>query len=617
MALHTQTTVIVKAEGREVKLEQFTSLEIHQSVADHHFFQIVIDRDWLAGTGNVFNQVKDLIGKEIIITIKPDNLQLKGSPLVFKGIVTELNGGRAGGGAQGVCIIKGYSTTILLQDDPHIEAFENKTLAAILKKVIKDYPANLLKTTMQPVLNGALPYIVQYRENAFEFIKRLSVRYGEWMFYDGEQLVVGRPAGEKVKLVYNHNLQSFQLDMRTVPHNINYAFYDIANAGAVFSDTASKEPGQMSAFMEHVAGQSQTLYAKQALQKLNQDLNGAPQQQLEAMAALSKKGRIAQMITMKGNSDDTGVGIGKTIEVQESPYQGEGGSYGDYTVIAVSHICNGKGEYQNVFTAVPSGAAVPYTNVNASPFAEAQSATVIENHDPKGMGRIRVRFQWQSQGMTPWIRIISTAGGGDKGFFIIPEKGEEVWIGFEGGNPEMPYVMGTTYNGKATTAFSDPDNNRKVIKSRNGHIIELNDTGGNESITITDKSGNIIVFDTKESSIMMTAPETFVINAKNFHVIAKENITLTTQEQDIIVTSKRNIGVTGQQNIRMNTVEQDIAIAGKKNVSINARTKNVNIAASKSLNANGRLSASIQSLVSLSMMSGVKANMKSGKTNVI
>ncbi|MEC3874209.1 phage baseplate assembly protein V [Chryseobacterium sp. T9W2-O] len=33
-----------------------------------------------------------------------------------------------------------------------------------------------------------------------------------------------------------------------------------------------------------------------------------------------------------------------------------------------------------------------------------------------------------------------------KGFHFIPEIGEEVLVGFEGGNAEKPFIMGTHYN---------------------------------------------------------------------------------------------------------------------------------------------------------------------------
>ena len=89
-------------------------------------------------------------------------------------------------------------------------------------------------------------------------------------------------------------------------------------------------------------------------------------------------------------------------------------------------------------------------------------------------------------------------GGSGRGFYFIPEKGEEVLVGFEGMNPEKPYVIGGGYNTAAKSGFADSGNNIKAIRTRSGHTIELNDTEGGEMITINDKEGNSIHINTAE-----------------------------------------------------------------------------------------------------------------------
>ncbi len=98
---------------------------------------------------------------------------------------------------------------------------------------------------------------------------------------------------------------------------------------------------------------------------------------------------------------------------------------------------------------------------------EAQSAIVTDNHDPKGLGRIRVKFHWMTDGeKSPWLRVTSLYGGDGKGMFFIPEIGEEVMVGFEGNSPTKPYIIGTVYNGKAKTNFSNQDNDVKVLQTK-------------------------------------------------------------------------------------------------------------------------------------------------------
>ena len=128
--------------------------------------------------------------------------------------------------------------------------------------------------------------------------------------------------------------------------------------------------------------------------------------------------------------------------------------------------------------------------------------------------------------MSPWLRIASPHTGGGKGMHFIPEKGEEVIIAFEGGDAEKPYVIGTVYNGKAKITFANAENDLKVIQTRSGHVIELNDTKGAESITITDKNKNQIVIDTAADSIDMTANSSINLNATTINLMASAAITM-------------------------------------------------------------------------------------------
>ena len=53
--------------------------------------------------------------------------------------------------------------------------------------------------------------------------------------------------------------------------------------------------------------------------------------------------------------------------------------------------------------------------------------------------------------------------------------------------------MGTHYNGSETSGYGTSDNSIKAIHTRSGHILKFTE---DESIILTDKSGNIMTFDT-------------------------------------------------------------------------------------------------------------------------
>ncbi|KMQ58541.1 hypothetical protein ACM39_18585, partial [Chryseobacterium sp. FH2] len=95
-------------------------------------------------------------------------------------------------------------------------------------------------------------------------------------------------------------------------------------------------------------------------------------------------------------------------------------------------------------------------------------------------------------------------------------------VGFESGNAEKPFVMGTHYNGSETSGYGTSDNKIKAIHTRSGHILKFTE---DESIILTDKSGNEMIFDTVGSNITVTAPETMTFNCKNMNINVGENMT--------------------------------------------------------------------------------------------
>ncbi|HEX8577214.1 MAG TPA: phage baseplate assembly protein V, partial [Flavobacterium sp.] len=155
--------------------------------------------------------------------------------------------------------------------------------------------------------------------------------------------------------------------------------------------------------------------------------------------------------------------------------------------------------------------------------AESQSAKVYDNNDPEGMGRIRVLFYWGAGGynVTDWVRMVQPHSGAGKGFHFIPEIGEEVLVGFEGGNAEKPYVIGTHYNGKQSSGFHTPGNDLKVFKTRSG--IENRSNDAERSWQQSTPDGNFLQFDGQGNAIL-NVPQKLTINATNVEINAFNNV---------------------------------------------------------------------------------------------
>jgi len=144
---------------------------------------------------------------------------------------------------------------------------------------------------------------------------------------------------------------------------------------------------------------------------------------------------------------------------------------------------------------------------------------VTNNQDPDGLGRVKVKFPWLSDvDESTWARIAAPMAGDQRGVYFLPEVEDEVLVAFEHGDVRFPYVLGALWNGKDAPPASNDDgkNNVRIIKSRSGHVIKLNDEDGKETIEIVDKSEkNSILIDTANNSIALTSDKDITLSASN------------------------------------------------------------------------------------------------------
>ena len=144
---------------------------------------------------------------------------------------------------------------------------------------------------------------------------------------------------------------------------------------------------------------------------------------------------------------------------------------------------------------------------------------VTNNKDSEGLGRVKVKFPWLSDSdESHWARVAAPMAGDKRGFYFLPEVEDEVLVMFEHGDVRFPYIIGALWNGKDAPPASNDDgkNNIRIIKSRSGHTIKLNDEDGKETIEIIDKSEkNSIVIDTAKNTITITSEKDITLSAPN------------------------------------------------------------------------------------------------------
>jgi uncharacterized protein involved in type VI secretion and phage assembly len=164
-------------------------------------------------------------------------------------------------------------------------------------------------------------------------------------------------------------------------------------------------------------------------------------------------------------------------------------------------------------------------------------ALVSDIKDPDGSGRVKVTLPWSpdtgGDRYDAWARLATMMGGNNRGTWFIPDVNDEVLVMFEGGDPRRPYVVGALWNG----SDSPPDsmdgagnNYRKVIRSRNGVKVTLDDTDGLEKfiaetpggqkVTLQDGPGAVWIEDSNGNSIKLESSGITITSAAKVTVNA-------------------------------------------------------------------------------------------------
>jgi uncharacterized protein involved in type VI secretion and phage assembly len=150
------------------------------------------------------------------------------------------------------------------------------------------------------------------------------------------------------------------------------------------------------------------------------------------------------------------------------------------------------------------------------------AALVTDLRDPDNQGRVKVTLPWSpdtgGQRYEAWARLATMFAGNNRGSWFVPDVDDEVLVCFEHGDPRRPFVIGGLWNGRDAPPESMDgagNNEKKVLCSRNGVKITLDDTDGREqlkletpggqTVTLKDGPGAVEIVDSNGNSIKLEA----------------------------------------------------------------------------------------------------------------
>jgi len=205
------------------------------------------------------------------------------------------------------------------------------------------------------------------------------------------------------------------------------------------------------------------------------------------------------------------------------------------------------------------------------------TALVTNLDDPDDLGRVKVKYAWLGEIESYWVRIASPMAGAQRGFFCLPEINDEVLIAFEHGDVHRPYIIGALWSSTdkppkpKSEAIAGGKVNQRVLKTRAGHLIILDDKQGEEQVSVTSKSGHTVILNDKSGSESITIKDK---TGNNQMVIDSTKNSMTIKVNgDFVVDAKGKITLQSVQDMTLDTkAKSNIKAMGPLNVESKAQT---------------------------------------------
>jgi phage protein D len=405
--------------------------------------------------------------------------------------------------------IRAFDESHRLARGEHIRDFQNTTDSDIAKKIASETglkPVGIESTTV------VYPYVFQDNETNLAFLKKRAALIG-FMAYVREGTLYFhklKQSKEVQSLAWGQDgLTEFYSNTSSVqqPTEFEVRGWDPKRKEAVSAktDTGKGHPEAKAADRVDAAQKG----AKD-IGKAKRLLSTTVRSDKQAMEMV--KGEAGRWAGMHMQAEGVSAGNPALSAGTSVTFSNLGEKFtGKFILTKATHVWDSKKRYTTHFDVAAHSETAMAGLLNSSqsePRVGFAIGIVTNNDDPEGWGRVKVKYPALSEEKeSDWARVVSVGAGIERGIEFIPEINDEVLVGFEQGDIHCPYVLGGLWNGKDAPPKKTPDVvsggkvERRIIRSRTGHIVILDDSTSSPSVTIKTKAGHKIVLDDKAPSI--------------------------------------------------------------------------------------------------------------------
>lgn len=601
-----------------------------------------------------FTACSSMIGKPVTLTLQTDSIEQQivgfaagsqNADVEFEGFVTNARAVRRE--SEYVIEVTAETKDTVMNDSPDRALYNEQTLSAIVNDVLQR--CGVEGSEVQPKFEDQIFFTVQYNETNYQFLQRLAARYGEWMFNNGKKLHFGKLTDqESIVLAYpSQDLPEYGASLQTyhmlfgymgqaynnLPNYVAYSGTDIEDTGNPLNDAAfaaSKE--NYTSKVYNIMGDAGLESDDVAESVGDYDKLSPPVYQESPQSR--RQGRRANMLVYEGKTYCSKMKIGAKLTIKDNYINGNTMTdksevqQDEILITEVEHRFTIDEQYSNTFRGVTAAIDYPpYLDRRIHPVCHHPVRGVVKDtEDPKHWGRVRLRIPLLERDhgpedkkyWTPWVHVAQPYTNGSKerkiGMHLIPEINSVVFVDFEEGNMERPFVREGHFEKRLPVddEWYPGDNNVKAIRTTSGHTIEIHDKATSDSyqdggyiriydnqthyyevLLSTDEKlirlrskGNIEMY--ADRNIIMKAGNDIKVEAGNdydLHAgneyraksdadmwLTTDKILTTVSQEDTYITTKadRHDNVQGRFQT---TVEKDYVVHGKENIGLRATKK--------------------------------------------
>lgn len=468
-------------------------------------------------------------------------------------------------------VLRCYDRSHLLHRGTKVRAFFQSTDSDIARRIAGEHGLRASVDATSQVHTQ----IFQDNMTDYEFLMERARAVGHLVTVEDRTLHFKKPANfakPPVEIDYGTNMLEFhpRLTAASQVKEVSVRGWDPKNKRPFVGQAASAEFQAVKAGLGRISSVVPRAFGIEAGQRLVTDQPVSSQAQGDTLA----KAMLSELWSGDFRADGVAHGNPKIQPGCKVKVGGIGTLFaGEYFVTSTRHRFDSEGHYTTQFDV--SGFSANTTAdliLNGSSPGETASGRiahglgvgiVTNNVDPEELGRVRVKFPWLAdEAESDWARVVAPMAGNGRGFFFLPEVNDEVIVGFEQGDFNKPYVIGALWNGKDATPLKASEAvgggmvNKRVIKSRSGHIITLDDSSGAEKIEIIDKTGkNKIVIDSTPGKMTVEMSGDVEMNTKTNVKVTGTNITVEGKAKIELKAPQIEISATGNVKVAGAMVE--------------------------------------------------------------